>query len=301
MAQLSLLERALLFYGTRLPNHPRKWWVHGRLRQWLGVAIDRDIEVTRDGLRWSLNPADYGHNSLFWLGTKDPWDLLHLQRLVRPGDVILDVGANFGYYAATLAAALDRQCRVHAFEPAPANFERLRRHLAWNGLEEVVRAHRQGVSDRSETVTMTRPTENTGHAFVVPCGEIPGVSLTTLDAFCEPLALDRLDVLILDVEGYEERALQGAARTLARFKPLVFVEFFPPVMDRQGSSPEAAARILTGLGYQLFAARRDQLQPLAALPAGDHGINAFAFHSENPRVSPPRLANAVPSMPDSMP
>ncbi len=286
MPRMSLLERSLLSYGTRFPDHPRKWWLHSHLRQWLGVAIARDVEVVRDGLRWSLNPADYGHNSLFWLGTKDTWDIHQLQGCVRPDDVILDVGANFGYYSVTLAAGLDRRCRVHALEPNPANFDRLCRHISWNGLDRVVQAHRLGVSDRNETVTMTRPAENTGHAAVVPNGEIPGVTLTTLDSFCESLALDRLDVLILDVEGYEERALKGAVRTLARFKPLVFVEFFPPVMDRQGSDPEAAARILTGLGYQLFAARRDRLEPLTAMPTGDHGVNAFGFHPENSRFSP---------------
>src|SRR5271157_5941105 len=270
MAQMSLLERALLFYGTQLPNHPRKWWLHPRLRKWTGVAIDRDIDGVRHGLRWSLNPADYGHSSLFWLGTKDTWDIHQLQGCVRPDDVILDVGANFGYYSVTLAAGLDRLCR----------------HVALNGLEDVVRAHRLGVSDRPETVNMAEPAGNTGHAAVVREGEIKEVSLTTLDSFCESLALDRLDVLILDVEGYEERALKGAAGTLGRFKPLVVVEFFPPVMNRQGSNPEAAARILTGLGYQLFAARRDRLEPLTTMPTADHGVNAFGFHPENPRFSP---------------
>jgi FkbM family methyltransferase len=286
MPALSLLEGMMVFYGTRFPNHPRKWWLHSHLRQWLGVAIDRDIEVVRQGLRWSLNPADYGHNSLFWLGTRDTWDLHHLQRLVRPEDVILDVGANYGYYAVTLAAALDRRCQIHALEPNPANFDRLCRHLSWNGLEAVVRAHRLGVSDQPETVTMTQPAENSGHAAVVPNGEIKGVPLTTLDSFCESLALDRLDVVILDVEGYEERALEGSARALARFKPLIFVEFFSPVMDRQGSCPEAAALVLTRLGYQLFAARRDRLESLAAMPPADCGINVFGFHPENPRSSP---------------
>ena len=286
MPDLSLLEKALLFYGNRLPNHPRKWWFHGWLRQRLRVSLDRDIEVVRDGLRWSLNSADYGHSSLFWLGIKDPWDLHHLRQFVRPGDVILDVGANFGYYAAILATALDRQCRIHALEPNPANFDRLSRHLSWNGLLDIVRAHRLGVSDRPETVAMTQPAENSGHAAVVPNGEIKGVTLTTLDSFCESLAMDRLDVVILDVEGYEERALMGAAQTLTRFKPLVFVEFFPPVMQRQDSSPEAAARILTGLGYQLFAASRDRLELLSAMPQADRGINVFAFHPENPRSSP---------------
>ena len=283
MPALSPLEGMLVLYGTRFPNHPRKWWLHSHLRKWLGVAIDRDVEVVRDGLKWSLNPADYGHNSLFWLGTKDTWDLHHLKRLVQPGDVILDVGANYGYYAVTLTAALDRRCQIHALEPDPANFDRLCRHLSGNGLDDVVRAHRLGVSDRPETVTMTQPAENTGHAAVVPGGEIEGVTLTTLDRFCESLELERLDVVVLDVEGYEERALAGAAQILTRFKPLVFVEFFGPVMDRQGSSPEAAARVLTGLGYHLFAARRDRLEPLAAMPPADRGVNVFGFHPENPR------------------
>jgi FkbM family methyltransferase len=285
MAAHTLLERALLFYGTRLPNHPRKWWLHPMLRRVLGVSINRDIDVVRNGLHWSLNPANYGHNSLFWLGTKDTWEIHHLKGLVRPEDVILDVGANYGYYAVTLAAALDRRCQIHALEPNPANFDRLCRHLAANRVEDTVRAHRLGVSDRPETVAMTQPVENSGHAAVVPNGEIKGVALTSLDFFCESRALDRLDVLILDVEGYEERALEGSVRTLARFKPLIFVEFFLPVMDRQRSTPEAAARILARLGYQLFEARREELEPLTAMPTGDRGINVFGLHPDNPRFA----------------
>jgi FkbM family methyltransferase len=286
VAGLSLLERTLVFYGTRLPNHPRKWWVHHRLREWLGVAIDRDIEVERQGLRWSLNPADHGHNALFWMGTKDTWDIHHLRRLLRTDDVVLDVGANYGYYAVTLAAALRRRCRIHALEPDPANLARLRRHVAGNDLDAVVRTHGLGVSDRDETVCMSEPAENSGHAAVVPTGEIQGVTLTTIDAFCDARAIDRLDVLIVDVEGYEERALKGAAQTLARSRPLVFVELFPPVMDRQGSSPEATARILTDQGYRLFAARRDRLEPLTTMPTGEVGVNAFGLHPDNPRFAP---------------
>lgn len=281
MDRLSFRERALLFYGTRLPNHPRKWWLHSRLRKWVGVSIDRDIEVVRTGLRWFLNPADFAHSSLFWLGSKDSWDLYHLRRLLRPGSVILDIGANFGYYALTLATTLDRRCQVHALEPDPGNFDRLRRHIALNGLEDVVQAHCLGVADHPETVTLTRHGGNSGHTAIAPDGEIRGVMLTTLDAFCETENIDRLDVVILDVEGLEEHALRGAERTLTRFRPLILVELFPPVMSRQGSSPEAAARILTALGYQLFAARRDRLEPLAVMPVGDCRENAFGFHREN--------------------
>src|SRR6478609_9250232 len=109
MPKLSPLEWIFLFYGTQLPNHPRKWWLHSRLRTSLGVRPNREFEVVRDGLKWSLNPADFADEALFWLGTKDTRDVNHLKQMARPGDVILDVGANFGYYGLTLARTLQGQ------------------------------------------------------------------------------------------------------------------------------------------------------------------------------------------------
>jgi hypothetical protein len=130
VAELSLLERLFLVYGTVLPNHPRKWWLHPQLRKWLGVRVDREMEVVRGGLRWSLNPSDFPHDGLFWLGSKDTWDLHHVQQYVAPGGVVLDVGANFGHYALSLATAMNRVGQIHALEPDPVNFERLCRHIA---------------------------------------------------------------------------------------------------------------------------------------------------------------------------
>jgi FkbM family methyltransferase len=285
MLCLSPLARALLFYGMRLPNHPRKWWLHSRLRDLAGVRPDREFEVVRDRLTWFLNPADFADEALFWLGTKDSWDVQHLKRLATPGDVILDVGANFGYYALTLADSLRQQCLVHALEPDPANFKRLQRHIASNALAGVVLPHELGVSDCEGTGNMNRHPRNSGHAAVMPDGEVKGVRLTTLDKFCEAAALDRLDILVLDVEGLEERALRGAGRILARFRPLVFVELFPPVMLRQNSSPQAAASLLTEQGYELFVADRDSLVPLTTMPSGDVRQNVFAFHADKVPVS----------------
>src|SRR5258708_32139123 len=85
-SEISLLERMFLFYGTRLPNHPRKWWLHSLLRRCLGVRPNRQFEVVRDGLKWSLNPADFADEALFWLATKDTWDVEHLKGFANPGD-----------------------------------------------------------------------------------------------------------------------------------------------------------------------------------------------------------------------
>lgn len=63
--------QALIFYGSRLPNHPGKWWVHSKLRNLLCVSVGGEAEVTRAGFRWKLRPADYTQAKLFWLGGMD--------------------------------------------------------------------------------------------------------------------------------------------------------------------------------------------------------------------------------------
>ena len=221
--------------------------------------MDREIEVVRGGLRWSLNPSDFPQESLFWLGTKDTWDLFHLQRYVVPGGVVLDVGSNFGHYALSLAAAMNRVGQVHALEPDPANFERLRRHIAWNGLEDVVQACCLGVSDRPETVAMKRHPGNSGHTAVAPQGEIDGISLTTVDAYCKGAGLDRLDAVVVDVEGYEESALRGAEQTLSQLKPIVLVELFETRHGATGFEPRGRRSSLDG--SRIPALRRSQGPP----------------------------------------
>ncbi len=82
------------------------------------------------------------------------------------------------------------------------------------------------------------------------------------------------------MEGYEDRALKGTAKTLDRFRPLVVVELWPPAMQQQGTSVEAVADELAKHDYRLFAAHRRQLLPLAELPRGDTGVYAFCFHKD---------------------
>jgi FkbM family methyltransferase len=271
----------LVFYGTTFPDHPRKWWVHDRLRKWLAVkVVDRESRVKRRGLWWSLNPADHAHAGLFWMGGKYQWEMHHLQRQLPSGSVVLDVGANYGYCAITLATSMKNQCRVLAVEPDAENFARLKHHVEWNRLQDLIACHQLAVSDVPGMAAMDKPAGNSGHAHIVTGSTAGKVSVTTLDAFVEAQGLDRMDALLLDVEGYEDRALRGAAKTLDRFRPLVVVELWPPAMQQARSSVEAVAAVLNGHGYRLFHPHRRQLLPLSDLPKGDTGIYAFCFHKD---------------------
>ena len=274
----SLLFKALEFYGTRL-HHRGQWKVHAWLRDKLQPNIDADLEVVRDGHRWLLNPSDFVQTEFFWLGQRDGWDIRHAKKLVRPGDVLFDVGANFGHYAVTLADAVNRACVVHAFEPFPANAARLRTNIRLNGMEDIIHVHPIGLSDTVGVGKMMTRADNSGAAtLAVTDGAAvaaEGIVLTTMDEFCKQEGMTKVDFIKVDVEGFEERLLAGAGSTLQRWMPLVLIEFDPPKLIRAGSSVDRLAARFHELNYSLWVADRERLVPLTELPRGQDYTNVF--------------------------
>ena len=91
------------------------------------IGVDEDFEVLRQGLVWKLNPSNFVEQDLYWLGVKDCWELYHSKLFLRSGEVIFDIGANFGYYSCMIASILSKNCKIYAFEPIPSNYERLKK------------------------------------------------------------------------------------------------------------------------------------------------------------------------------
>jgi FkbM family methyltransferase len=237
MVKESVLFRMLLFYGGRMPYHPGKGWLHDRFLKFLNVRVNGEFHLVRNGLRWRLNPADFVHADVFWLGRKDYYDVYHLQRMLQPGNVFFDIGANFGYYSVVLASRLNKQLHTYAFEPNPSTLERLRYHVAINDLQEVVRVHDLALSDQVGTAALATKEGNSGGAHLVyPNMESTLVRLTTLDVFCEEQRLLRLDAVKIDVEGFEERVLLGGRLALKRWQPVLLLELEPSrLRDKQTS------------------------------------------------------------------
>ena len=265
--------RFLEWYGLH-GKHPGQWRVHAALRNLLHASVDAELPVERQGLRWVLNPSDFPHRELFWLGESDRWDLFHSRRLVKPGAVIFDVGANFGYYGLMLAEGLGRDCEVHAFEPTEETFDRLTRHIALNRME-CVHAHRLALSDAPGTASMHGRDGNSGAAFIDPGGG--EVAVTTLDAFVAERGIRRLDFMKIDVEGFEERVLRGGQRVLRELRPSILLEVQPVTLERAGSSVRRLTALLTSQGYALWQANRARLVPLLIDETPGYLVNAFAI------------------------
>lgn len=161
-------------------------------------------------------------------------DLAHfLRRSVRPDAVVVDGGAHIGVIT-LLLSSLVPQGTVHAFEPTPSTLAYLEQNIAAGGATNVrVTAAALGRSDGK--ISLDPSDAYPAGAHVRDDGEgtclVPAV---TLDSWATSEGIERLDLLKLDVEGLELAVLAGAARTLARFRPLTVLECNPIALRRFG-------------------------------------------------------------------
>jgi len=186
--------------------------------------------------------------------------------LVRPGDVVLDVGANIGLWAMGAAQRAGGSGSVHAFEPAAENYERLRAHVDLNVLRNV-RCDRRGISDNSGSALIYGASNgNSGMASLVchPGVDRPEpVELTTLDDYRAEQVIERVNFLKVDVEGAELQVFRGGAGVLSLPQaPVILFEAAEPLAARFGSSSSKVKSLLSEHGYGIYRYRRRALEPV---------------------------------------
>lgn len=211
------------------------------------------------GLRWNVRSG--GKLMRVLLGTYEKEQTLAFEQLLKPGSVLFDVGAHVGYYSLLTSRLVGEKGRVLAFEAMPRNAAFLRHHVAQNRCSNV-EVIEGAVSDRQGIARFGRGT-GSGTGRLAESGELE-VKTMTLD----DIAVDRgvlPGFMKIDVEGAEERVLDGASLILREKKPVIF-------LSTHGADIHArcCARLRT-LGYELrpiFGTSLDDATEVLALPSG---------------------------------
>ena len=144
-------------------------------------------------------------------------------------------------------------------EPIPLNIVRLERSLELNALAEYVEIVPAALGEFDGTIQMEKEgfRSGTGNARIAldraRTKALQTVPLTTLDSVVEERGLLRLDVIKIDVEGFEVPVLAGAARSIGRFRPLIYGEFNNRLMPRRGYSFLDAWALVEPLDYACYA------------------------------------------------
>lgn len=266
---LTALRRATgLFPGRLSDRFLRLVYPPGkRDRDHINLVVDYDKL-----LLINLDTAYQLEWRIFFFGCYEPHVNKLLKLTVKPGWVVLDVGANIGCHTLTAAALTGPQGRVFAFEPNPEIRRRLGINLGLNRLANVTVVDK-ALSDRTDRMTLYLPPQggsNQGQASLHdPGGRTRPVEVEVLplDQWVDQAGLDRVDLIKMDIEGHEVAALTGARSVLARHRPLVVFEYDPENWSQAGVDYGRAADLFAEAGYSLYIIEPGRLIPIDRRPA----------------------------------
>jgi FkbM family methyltransferase len=194
-----------------------------------------------------------------------------MARHVKPGAMILDLGAHVGFHTLMLSRRAGSLGRVFAVEPSPATATLLMQHLRWNNCDNVQVIEALIGDEEREVAFAYRPDPMDPDGLSNSlAGDIGGktatVRMTTIDRIC---AGCHPDLIKMDIEGAELLALRGARETLARAAPLLVVSVHPEPMRALGTEPEDLVAFLGAFGYEGH--------DLDGRPVTDPGHGEFIF------------------------
>ena len=202
-----------------------------------------------------------------------------LRRVLFPGAVVVDAGANISIYSSFLAACVGPTGQVHSFEPAPENFKRL---CAAMRHSPNVRANAAAVGERGgKSQLYVSENLNVDHRAYAPATESRlaiDIEMIALDDYFKPGTT--VDLIKLDLQGYELHALRGATRVLSENSEVkLLLEFWPHGLESAGLHWRELVQLLRGLGMRVLQLKHDSLIELneSEIRVGpDWYINLFA-------------------------
>jgi FkbM family methyltransferase len=220
------------------------------------------------GLKVRVHPDSKSAGLALYTGLPEYDDMLFTARFLKPGDMVIDVGANIGLYS-LLAASKTGSGRVVALEPHPVAAERLRENVGLNGLRNVeVRAEAAGAETGSAQLTTNLDTVN----HIVPDGAVAGtisVPVLTLDSLVG--SGEQVALVKLDAEGFESEVLAGAGGLLHDRAVTAWIVELRGHGGRYGSEDNSVLERFERFGYRPYHYLADQnvLETAPDRPAGE--------------------------------
>lgn len=175
---------------------------------------------------------------------------------LRPGNVVIDLGANEGFYSILASRIVGEEGRVLAVEPDAVAVRCLRRNLNENGCRNVDVAE-VCAGDAKGTLTLhvsrVSGVNSPVHGNVIGPSKPLELPCRRVDDLVRERNLQRVDLIKMDVQGWESACLRGMEETIRRFRPVIVFEFWPKGMRQAEGDPAALLERIRVLGYRLRA------------------------------------------------
>ena len=257
--------------------------------------LSNQANVNRRGINWSLDLREGIDFAIYLTGAFEPNTIASYKQLLNPGDVAIDIGANIGAHTLHLAEAVGSSGQVLAVEPATEIFLKLKENLRQNpNLVDRVHAFQVMlmVEDSMEfpkEIYARWPLKGSPKAHPLHGGvavSTEGAIIKSLDSMLDEIDIKQVNLIKLDVDGYELDVLLGAAETIRRYKPAIIFEHSPYTSEERNIAPNSIINFLKSMDYSFFDLSGRPIKgtkgDLPDIKAGS-GINILAqSHSNKP-------------------
>ena len=263
-------------YLDVIRRHPRPLrFIAGRLLSRTGWC--RHFLIWQPGYRLHFSPSNLAEQ--LWVDSSQRQHALaFFRRYLRAGDVVADVGANIGDVAIVCARTVGTRGRVHAFEPHPRVFGWLGQNVELNGLANV-KLTNTALGERDGSLDISNDRRDDMNRLLPDGGGI-SVPVRRLDDLLQ--GVQRVDLLKIDVEGFELFVLRGAPRVLERTNA-VYIEVGVEHFRQFGYGCAEVFTLLVSKGFALHRFRGDtEVEPVndSYVPTGVENILAVRNAAE---------------------
>lgn len=265
----------LLYKATQCIRYPSipYWYSRWLLSRWVPSLVEVECYSRLSVLREWHNFSQY-YSFRHSIPDSEKTILETLSSGALAGSTVIDVGANIGLFTLGLADIF-RQSSIISFEPSPATFEVLRRHVDASPFAGRVSLHCKAASSCDGTTTFVDDQSSSATNRLLA----PGESLTTesdhnvyevptvsIDSFCCAHNIDAVELLKVDVEGFEVQVLEGAKEMIAQNRVKhIFLELCPANLSAVGSTAAQLWLKVQSLGLSAFRIASDSSLHLVGL------------------------------------
>lgn len=226
-----------------------------KIAKWLGISNKTYKKKLPGDFYMLLTPSEHIQRQLFWYGyyEKTLGDLI--KKILQPGNVFLDIGANIGYFS-LLAANNEPTSKIISFEPVKYLFQKLEENISINNFKNITAVNVAAGDINEEKELFISASDNLGmSSFQQPenySGKKEKVKVITIDSWFKTARLSKVDLVKLDVEGSELAALKGMQEVLQNFKPLVIAEINPETLGSFNLTPADIYSYLNKLNFDSY-------------------------------------------------
>lgn len=223
-------------------------------------------QVERGGIKYLIWTGEDVGKKILYLRRYESDETEFFNKVIKPGDICLDIGGNIGYYSINFSRFSSSSGKVYVFEPVERNELVIRLACKLNNLNNI-EVIRSAVSDCNGDVLLNIPENDSAYAYLADNSGLGSVSVSciTLDKFIATKNIKKVSVLKIDVEGAEYKVLKGAKALLSDLEArpnVVMVELASHYLERFQATVSQVIEYMSSFGYEpYYATRNGKLLP----------------------------------------